>query len=207
MTAIVPGPGIREVILVDGETFGIAVVDMKPTRLESALRCQNGFTRVDRPYLSNATYPLAPDAIVKWQFTIQLDRTDATDIELLTKLRARPGFVDLCLWQFEAEYFSGDATHHPSLWRRPARTFYPIAQPSDAASYDSVATISGTPTSLTIGAADAYGVTAATLGSTAPAGSSNVCIMYVPLYLVRLADDQPKLSGNVTGWHLVLEEI
>jgi hypothetical protein len=117
------------------------------------------------------------------------------------------GVFDFCPWKQIAETFSGDgiATDF-RLLRRLADVTLP--NPSGV-NWTAVTRIGGAPVpNPTFGSPDANGITPVAFVSPPEAGSSNLSIFYVPVYLVRVVKQTRDMQTPFAeGRVLTLEEL
>ena len=210
MTATSQDPGIRQTQYLAGFNMirPAATIGEKPMRAETAERMADSFTVIDRPYLK-LTNP--PDVVIKYTWQLAFPRVGDVDYRTFARAEALPGFIDFCLWKPISEIFSGTGTDAVfTLLRRNALTQVPGgALPANAATLYAVkAYVGGTlVTTPTFGSPDSEkGVTQITFASAPAAGSSNIEIFYVPLFLVRVEDtsrDYPEVHRETRAMTLV----
>jgi hypothetical protein len=189
-------PGIQQNIYLDGLNLAVPAdrLNYRVSRAETVERLLNSYAVIDRPY----AFAGAPGVITKFSFEFGFSSIAEADYQAVTEMESHSGFLDLCIWKPITETFSGDGTSVDfTLQRRIAiEEIDGGLLPADAATiYATVATVAGTPTSITLDDVDAAtGRQAFHFASAPAAAEDNVRVFYVPLFYVRILDPERDLS-------------
>lgn len=206
--------GIVEVLYLNGVNISVGpetLTEKPPMEVRQDERMLDSYLATDRGYC----FAGQPDVVQKYSFAIKWPRMTSTDYREFQRIRATAASVDVCIWKYVVELFSGDGSNKNFLLqRRQAITAISsgLRPTGYATRYATQVLVGGVlktvTTDYSFGTVDSEGRTPLTFVSAPASGSGNIEVYYVPVFRMSRVQDQLGVAlPHRQDWALEVVEV